>query len=492
MKIYNTLTRQKEEFTAGDPVRMYVCGVTPYDDCHLGHALSYSTFDTIKRYLEFRGYRVKHVQNFTDVDDKIIDRSRLRKIPIGELSSRYIESYFSDMDRLNIKRADHYPRATQEIPEMIKVITALVEKGYAYEGRGSVYFRVAKAADYGKLSGHDPTQMDHAGAKEPGKESHLDFALWKASKPDEPCWESPWGKGRPGWHIECTAMSMRHLGTTLDIHGGGRDLIFPHHENELAQSECYSGIVPFARFWVHNGMVQVGEEKMSKSLGNLVTVKQLLQTYHSDAIRLLIASSHYRNPLTYSEDGLTAAEKGVERLRSAAGREGKRGGNALAAANMEQRFVEAMDDDFNAPQAVAGLFDAVREINKGVEDSLDASAAQKMLRKLCGVLGLTLAHPTTAVNAESIVRVMQSLGKTIDAAGHHDIAAEANSYVESFTAGAGGQDGSEAVKRLIEMRRRLRAAKQWHLADSVRSSLADAGVILEDTPEGTVWKVTRS
>ncbi|MBI2958403.1 MAG: cysteine--tRNA ligase, partial [Chloroflexi bacterium] len=257
MKVFSTLSRQKEEFTPGSPVKMYVCGVTPYDDCHLGHALSYSTFDTVKRYLEFRGFKVKHVQNITDVDDKIIDRARLRKVSIGELSSRYIASYFEDMDRLNIRRADIYPRATEEIPKMIEVIGGLVEKGHAYEGAGSVYFRVSRFPGYGKLSGRDPSQMEPSGTQEPGKESHLDFALWKAAKPGEPWWESPWGKGRPGWHIECTAMSIRHLGAALDIHGGGRDLIFPHHENEIAQSESYTGASPFARYWLHNGMVQV-------------------------------------------------------------------------------------------------------------------------------------------------------------------------------------------------------------------------------------------
>ncbi len=488
MKVYNTLTRQKEEFTSGDPIKMYVCGVTPYDDCHMGHALSYSTFDLVKKYLEFRGHKVKHVQNFTDVDDKIIDRARLRRVTISELSSKYIESYFSDMDRLNIRRAEIYPRATEEIPGMIEVIKALIEKGFAYEGQGSVYFRVSRLTNYGRLSGHDATQMEHTGSKEPGKESHLDFALWKASKPDEPYWESPWGNGRPGWHIECTAMSMRHLGATLDIHGGGRDLIFPHHENELAQSESYSGVVPFARYWMHNGMVQVGEEKMSKSLGNLVTVKQLLERYQPDAIRLLVASSHYRNPLTYSEDGLGAAEKGVERLRSAATRKSVAGHKALEHEPFRQRFIEAMDDDFNTPQAVAVLFDAVREINKAAEDGADVSGAQSMLRELSEVLGLTLADPKASTDVAQLVQLMERLNVTLEAAHQNDIAEDNVCYVNAYKSDKSGHDAAEAIGNLIEMRKRLRAAKQWQLADGVRRGLAEIGIVLEDTPQGTTWK----
>ena len=493
MRVYSTLSRQKEDFIAGDPVRMYVCGVTPYDDCHLGHALSYSTFDVIKRYLEFRGFKVKHVQNFTDVDDKIIDRARIRGVSIGELSSRHIESYFADMDALNIRRADVYPRATDEIPKMIEVISGLISKGYAYPAGGSVYFRVSRFPGYGKLSGRDLSQTETTGAHEPGKESHWDFALWKASKPDEPFWDSPWGKGRPGWHIECTAMSLRHLGTTLDIHGGGRDLIFPHHENEIAQSESYTGISPFARYWLHNGMVQVGEEKMSKSLGNLVTVKQLLERYHPDAIRFLVASSQYRNPLTYSEAGLEAAEKGVERLRAAATRATDSGGASLDAVPFRQRFIEAMDDDFNSPQAVAVLFDLAREINRAAEDGGNVTMAQSALKELAGVLGITLARPVEAVSMDmaALVGIAEKAAEQLAALGQDKLAAEARSYVASLKFGGQDSNHGEIADRLVELRRQMRTAKQWKLADTIRSGLAEVGISLEDTPQGTVWKYVK-
>ncbi len=318
MKVYNTLSGQKEEFLPqGDEVKMYVCGVTPYDHCHLGHAMSYIIFDVIRRYLRFRGYKVKYVQNITDIDDKIIDRANKLGISPRELAEKYTNSYFEDMDALNIERADVYPRATGEIPKIIEVIQGLVDKGYAYPAGGSVYFRVRKVADYGKLSHRSLESMRAAegamGSEE--KEDAMDFALWKASKPGEPWWESPWGEGRPGWHIECSAMSLKYLGDTLDIHGGGQDLIFPHHENEIAQSESFTGKKPFVKYWLHNGLVQLGEDKMSKSLGNLITIKEALEKYSPDAIRIFILSSHYRSPLKYSEEGLEAAERGAERLR---------------------------------------------------------------------------------------------------------------------------------------------------------------------------------
>jgi cysteinyl-tRNA synthetase len=324
MRIYNTLSGRKEEFApGGDPIKMYVCGVTPYSECHIGHAMSYIIFDVIKRYLEFRGYRVRYVQNFTDVDDKIIARASQSGLSTQELAQKFIAQYFSDMDALNVKRADVYPRATEEIPEIIKVIAGLIEGGHAYSAGGDVYFRVSSFPQYGKLSHRSlSVMMTGDSCEEKSEKEHtIDFTLWKAAKPGEPQWESPWGPGRPGWHIECSAMSLEHLGETLDIHGGGQDLVFPHHENEIAQSEAFTGVSPFARYWMHNGLMQLGEEKMSKSLGNLITVKEALERYSADAIRLFVLSSHYRSPLTYTEDGLEAAERGVKRLRLAAHRE---------------------------------------------------------------------------------------------------------------------------------------------------------------------------
>ena len=447
MRVYNTLSGHKEEFQVqGDEVKMYVCGVTPYDDCHIGHAMSYINFDVVRRYLEYLGYKVKHVQNFTDVDDKIIARANTQGIPAHELSGRFIERYFTDMDALNIQRAHVYPKATQEIPSMIEVIQALVNKGHAYASEGSVYFRVRSKSDYGKLSHRRLDDMRPEG-EEKQKEHPLDFALWKATKPGEPAWESPWGPGRPGWHIECSAMSVTYLGTTLDIHGGGQDLIFPHHENEIAQSESYSG-APFVRYWMHNGLLQLGSEKMSKSLGNLITVRQALERYGADALRLFMLSSHYRSPLTYSEEIVGAAQKGLERLLQAL-QPGTAPvqGETLDAEPFRKRFIEAMDDDFSTSQAIAALFDLARGINTCKEQGKDVSQAQKTLRELALILGLSLKDE------------------------------------QELPLGA-----QPLLELLIKVRAELRTAKQWQLADHVRAGLVELGITLEDTSQGTTWK----
>jgi len=452
MKIFNTLSGQKEDFTpAGDEVKMYVCGVTVYDLCHFGHALCYVSFDVIRRYLEYRGYRVKYVQNFTDIDDKIINRARERGIVWKDLVEKYIAEYFTDTDALNIKRATIYPRATEEIPRILEVIRVLLEKGHAYQSDGSVYFRVKSFPEYGRLTHQSADDMRvTATAEVEKKEDPLDFSLWKAVKPGEPSWPSPWGDGRPGWHIECTAMSIGHLGNSLDIHGGGQDLIFPHHENEIAQSECYTGVVPFVHTWMHNGFLQLGTDKMSKSLGNLVTIKEALARNSADAIRLFIISSYYRMPLKYSIEALDAAENGLDRLRQALKAEGKPGGVVLDAGQFRDRFVEYMDDDFNAPQAVAAIFDLVREINRGNEKGLDIRDAQNTLRELADVIGFTLKE-----------------SKKLSA-----------------------QEEKE-IKSLIATRNEYRKAKEWKLADEVRERLSKMGVAIEDTAKGTVWKVAR-
>ncbi|MFH1486840.1 MAG: cysteine--tRNA ligase [Chloroflexota bacterium] len=451
MKIYNTLSGQKEDFSPqGDPVRTYVCGVTPYDECHIGHAMSYIIFDVIRRDLEFRGYRVMHVQDFTDIDDKIIARANRLGIPPQDLANQFIDQYFADMDALNIQRAHVYPKATEEIAKIIEVVQGLIDKGHAYESGGDVYFRVQSAVDYGKLS-HRTLDGMMAGARievGEGKENPLDFTLWKAAKPGEPQWESPWGMGRPGWHIECSAMSLKYLGETLDIHGGGQDLVFPHHENEIAQSEGFTGKVPFVKYWLHNGLLRLGEEKMSKSLGNLVTVKEILSRYSADALRLFVLSSHYGSPLTYTDEGLAAMERGAERLRQAASLEEDGSGEALEAGEYRERFIQAMDDDFNTAQAVAILFDLARELNRAREVGRKLEESKAVLRDLAGVLGLTLKARE---------------GKDLLAA-------------EPF------------VELLIATRSELRAAKQFQLADGIRSQLAELGILLEDTPKGTVWK----
>ena len=461
MKVYNTLSAQKEEFLPqGDEVKMYVCGVTPYDNCHIGHAMSYIAFDVIRRYLQFRGYKVKYVQNITDVDDKIINRANQLGISTHELAEKYANSYFEDMDALNIGRVDIYPRATEEIPKIIEVIQGLVDKGYAYPAQGSVYFRVRNVPDYGKLA-HRSLESMMAGARiEAGeeKEHPMDFALWKAAKPGEPSWESPWGKGRPGWHIECSAMSLKYLGDTLDIHGGGQDLIFPHHENEIAQSESFTGIKPFVKYWLHNGLVQLGEEKMSKSVGNLITIKEALEKYSADAIRIFILSSHYRSPLTYSEEGLAAAEAGVERLVRVISRDDPTGGvgEALDAKSYRRQFIEAMDDDFNTAQALATLFDLARDINQAGDSGLGFIKAKSVLSELaCNVLGLKL---------------------------------ETFEFIREPT-----PEIEPLVRHLIEERSKFRKTKQWQQADEIRAKLREQGIILEDTPEGTViiWKRKR-
>jgi len=454
MRVFNTLSGRKEDFHPhSEAVTMYVCGITAYDESHIGHAMTYIIFDVIKRYLRFKGYKVKHVQNFTDIDDKIIERANQLGIPPSELTNKYIDQYFADMDALNIERADVYPRATEEIPKIMEIIQGLLAQGYAYESEGSVYFRVRDFSSYGELSHRNLGDMiSKTNAYEEKKEYPLDFVLWKASKPGEPFWESPWGRGRPGWHIECSAMALKHLGNSIDIHGGGQDLVFPHHENEIAQSESFTQEAPFVRYWLHNGLMQQDKQKMSKSTGNLVSVKDMLNRLDSDAIRLFILSSHYRSPLTYSEEALEASERGMERLRSALTHQASADEevSVLNAEPLEQKFIEAMDDGFNTAQAIAALFELTREINRGAEQGINITEAQHTLLKLAGILGLTLKQkPNPMLGSESFIRL------------------------------------------LVSVRDDLRHNRQWQLADEIRERLADSGIILEDTPQGTIWKYKR-
>ena len=446
MRLYNTLTGVEEEFLpAGDEVKMYVCGITPYAPGHMGHAMSYVIFDVLRRYLEFLGYKVNHVQNFTDIDDKIIQRAREEGVDPQDLAERYIEEFLCDMDALNVKRAGAYPRATQEIPRIIDVIKSLIDKGYAYPSVGDVYFRVDKTKGYGKLSrrtldGMMPGARVAVGA---AKDHPMDFTLWKAAKDGEPSWESPWGPGRPGWHIECTAMSLNYLGETLDIHGGGQDLIFPHHENEMAQTEAYTGKIPFARYWVHNGLLHMGEDKMSKSLGNLVSLGEGLKNYSPDALRIFFLSSHYRSPLTFSDDGPSS----TERLRNAL-REGPKDGlDVLDPQPFQKKFLDAMDSDFNTPQALAALFDLAREINRARDSGRNVTQAQGTLKTLGGVLGLTFSTPLKERSGDS----------------------------------------KPFIDLLVNIRSELREAKQYAAADQIRASLGELGVIIEDDPQGARW-----
>jgi cysteinyl-tRNA synthetase len=458
IKIYNTLTRQKETFETLEPgkVRLYVCGPTVYASAHVGHAMSALVFDIIRRYLEYSGYQVIHVMNYTDVDDKIILSAARQGIEPEALAEQHIQQYRQHLDELNVQQATINPRATQDMEQILQMIEDLIREGYAYPADGDVYFRVTRDADYGRLSGRRLEEMQ-AGARievDARKEHPMDFALWKAAKPGEPAWESPWGDGRPGWHIECSAMNLKHLGEQIDIHGGGNDLIFPHHENEIAQTESLTG-KPFARYWVHNGMLQLSGEKMSKSLGNLVTIQDFLAGHEADVLRLMILNSSYRSPLTFNDEVIAQTERALERLRSAlrpaAAQENSRPMPELQQSieTARQGFRESMDDDFNSAGAIGYLFDLVRAINQARDAGASRSIlepAQQTLLELTGVLGLKLDKPESK----------------------------------------GGQSGP-LVDLLVEIRTEMRRQKLWALSDMVRDRLAELGVILEDSKDGTTW-----
>ena len=460
LHVYNTLTKRLEPFKPLDPpwVKMYVCGPTVYDKAHIGHAMSAVVFDVVRRYLEYRGYRVVHVMNFTDVDDKIIRRANELGIPPLDLAQRYIQEWFEHVHALNLLPAHYYPRVSLVIPQIIHMVQVLIKKGYAYVVDGDVYYRVRKFRGYGKLSGRNVDEL-RAGARvevDERKEDPLDFALWKAAKPGEPSWESPWGPGRPGWHIECSAMNYYFLGEQIDIHGGGTDLIFPHHENEIAQSEAFTGKIPFARYWLHNGMLQLRGEKMSKSLGNLVTIDEFLQEHEADVFRLIVLSSHYRKPLGYDEGVVADAEKALQRLRGGLrppmGR-AEEGDEAAAleaqVRDVREKFLAAMDDDFNTAGALGHVFTLVRAINTARDAGVGGrpfARAQATLLELAHTLGLELKGEAAAAD------------------------------VVPF------------IEHLIEIRSELRKQKQWALADRIRDRLNALGVALEDTPQGTVWR----
>ncbi len=465
LKIYNTLTRQKEDFIPNTPgrVAMYVCGPNLYDPIHVGHAFSYVIFDTVKRYFKFCGLAVRHVQNFTDIEDRIIAKALKENTTIQALAQVYIDRFMGEMDALNIQRADEYPRATGVIPTIIEIAQGLIDKGYAYAIDGDVYFRVRRDADYGKLS-HRSLDAMEAGARievDERKEDPMDFALWKAAKPGEPSWDSPWGKGRPGWHIECSAMNLATHGPQIDIHGGGQDVIFPHHENEIAQSESFTGKKPFAKYWMHNALLRLAndtsaEDKMSRHVGNTLWVKDALARHSADAIRLYLLSTHYRTPLAWTDDDVDASARGLERLRAAIQDaipfKGAAVDNGLIqlANQTREKFMAAMDDDFGTPQAVAALYDLAREINRARgEGALPAALApaQATLRELADVLGLTFK----ASESEKMV-------------------------------------AAPFIELLIATRKELRGAKQFALSDKIRDELAKLGVTLEDGAQGTTWK----
>ena len=462
IRLYNTLSGRKEPFETLNPgtVLMYVCGPTVYADAHVGHAMSVIVFDIIRRYLEFRGFTVRHVMNFTDVDDKIIQRAGQLGLDPFNLARQYIDKYDMHLRDLNILPAHIKPRATQEIEQIIDLGQRLIESGYAYPLDGDVYFRVEKAREYGKLSGRRLEDMQ-AGARveiDQRKGNPMDFAIWKSAKHGEPAWASPWGPGRPGWHIECSAMSMRHLGEQIDIHGGGNDLIFPHHENEIAQTESLTGKA-FARYWVHNGMLQLEGEKMSKSLGNLVTIEDFLGEHPADVFRLIVLNASYRSPLKFNAEVVEQAQRGLERILNALRPAVPQSGASEAtlqtvlaeqAEATRKAFVEFMDDDFNTAGALGRLFELVRSINQARDAGASQSAlsaGQQTLRELAGVFGLELRE-------------------------HERVAHPADPFIDL----------------LLEIRRELRSRKLWELADSIRDRLSAAGVEIEDGRDGPTWR----
>jgi cysteinyl-tRNA synthetase len=463
LKLYSTLSRSVEPLETIEPgvVRMYVCGVTPYDNAHIGHAMSAIVFDMIRRYLEHSGYEVRHVVNFTDIDDKIIVRAQREGIAASELTERLIADWHQEREALGVLPATVYPQATLEIPAIVTMIEGLIEKGHAYEADGDVYFRVRTFKEYGKLSGRKVDEMV-SGARieiDERKEDPLDFALWKAAKPGEPTWPSPWSDGRPGWHIECSAMCSHHLDGQVDIHGGGTDLIFPHHENEIAQSEAFLGVEPFSRYWLHNGMLQLGGDKMSKSIGNVIRIKDLIERNATQSFRLMVLQSHYRAPLTFSEESLEAATRGLERLITAArpvngtgSSEGSSDEIDRAIQQATDQFHAAMNDDFNSPAAVAALFDLARSINRARDGGVSFEAIERgraKLIELAGVLGLDLRSNDNSVG-----------------------------------------DAAPFIDLLVEVRDRLRAEKQWALSDLIRDRLAEKGISIADGPSGSTWQTS--
>ena len=461
MKIYNTLTRQKEELVTLEPgvARIYACGPTVYNYIHIGNARPLCVFDVLRRYLEWRGYEVKFVQNFTDIDDKIIRRANEEGVGYQEIAARYIEEFWVDAKGLGVREATVHPKATENMEEIESLIAGLVEKGYAYRAaNGDVYFRTHKFDEYGKLS-HQPLDDLESGARiavGEEKEDPMDFALWKAAKPGEPSWPSPWSDGRPGWHIECSAMARRYLGETIDIHCGGQDLIFPHHENEIAQSECCNG-APFARYWMHNGYINVDNKKMSKSLNNFFTVRDVADQYGHEPIRFFLISSSYRSPINYNTAIIEQAKASLDRLYNcksalefAAGNAGEGDGDpafAAALASRRDQFIAAMEDDLNTADAIAALFELVRDINVklGAQPArADVAAASELFEELTGVLGLLYDRKAELLD--------------------------------------------EDIEELIEARTAARKAKNWAEADRIRDELTAKGIVLEDTPQGVKWR----
>ncbi len=454
IQIHNTITRQKEDLVPITPgeLGIYVCGVTVYDFCHIGHARTFVSFDMIVRYLRYRGFKVKYVRNITDIDDKIIKRANEKGVSAKELSEEFITKMYEDFDRLNIARPDVEPRATDNIPEIIALVERLIKKGFAYvAGNGDVMFAIDAFKNYGRLSGQKLEELE-AGSRvevEKTKRNPFDFVLWKMAKEGEPFWESPWGNGRPGWHIECSAMNSKVLGQHFDIHGGGSDLIFPHHENEIAQS-CCAFDTKYVNYWLHSGMVMINDEKMSKSLGNFFTIRDVLKQYDAETVRYFLISAQYRSPLNYSQDNLDNARASLARLYTAL--RDVKAGPACGGEEYVERFTKFMDDDFNTPGALSVLFDLAKAVN--TSSGTEAEGLAGRLLELAGVLGLLTQDPVKFLQGQS----------------------------------DGADDDVALIESLIEERRTARANKDFAAADAARNKLTEMGVVLEDGPNGTTWR----
>ena len=472
IRLYNTLTQKKEDLAPfeGKKVRIYVCGPTVYSSAHLGHARAAVTFDIIQRFLKKIGYDVTYVRNFTDIDDKIINKSKETGIPSEEISRIYTEEYIEDMASLGVQTPDFQPKVTEHIAEIIELIKTIIDKGYAYRSGDDVFFSIKKFPGYGKLSKRTPEEM-LAGARidiNEQKEDPLDFALWKGAKPGEPWWESPWGKGRPGWHIECSAMSMKYLGKSFEIHGGGKDLIFPHHENEIAQSESATG-VEFVRHWVHNGLIQINREKMSKSVGNIINVREALSRWSKEAIRLFFLSHHYQNPADFSDSTMDENESALERIyitlkRAEDLKKDKERVDVELASNLgrfKTAWLEAMYDDFNTADAVGNLFDLVRAINRSIDStgwSSTLSESIEELRAFGSTMGILELAPDDYLKREKLTKINLEITEV-------------------------------EIQDLIEERNKARTEKNWKRADEIREYLSEKGILLEDSKQGTIWRV---
>ncbi|MBI4743345.1 MAG: cysteine--tRNA ligase [Actinobacteria bacterium] len=506
IRVYNTLSDKKEEFIPKEEgkIGMYVCGPTVYNYIHIGNARCYLSFDIIKRYLKFKGFTVYHVQNFTDVDDKIINRAKEENTSPEEIAEKYTDAFREDMKKLKVASPDVAPKATETISDMIEVIKVLIEKGFAYQIEGSVYFEVTKFKGYGKLSKRTLEDM-RAGERvevDERKRHPMDFALWKEAKEVEPYWESPWGKGRPGWHIECSVMSYKYLGMGFDIHGGGRDLIFPHHENEIAQSESYAGTEPFVRYWLHNGFVNMGEEKMAKSLGNVVLMKDLLEEYPSDVIRMFMLSTHYRSPISFSVERLKESSVKLDTLNKLSSNINFVLANAdfnekdsriqgfkdsrlkENISRLRQKFIDEMDDDFNTAGALGAIFELEKEINifinenepssptakggqRGVKKQLEE--ARDTVLELTGVVGLDLGEAKSQshkVTKSQVNDLEKDLG---------------------FSSVSDSESMDSRIDRIVKLRDQMRKEKNWSKADEIRQKLGEIGIVIEDTPYGGRW-----